>query len=67
MIKIGAHSEWTKSSYSQQNACVEVRSTEPTVLAVSDSKETKAADRTHLRVSPSAFSAFVGFAATASV
>lgn len=67
MIKLGSHETWTKSSYSVQNACVEVRSTEPTALSVSDSKETKAVDRTHFSVSPSAFSAFVGFAATATV
>jgi hypothetical protein len=68
MIKLGAQDSWTKSSYSTGNgACIEVRSTEPTLLAVSDSKETKAADRTHFSVSPSAFSAFVGFAATAQV
>ena len=68
MIKLGAQDSWTKSSYSTGNgACIEIRSTDPATLAVSDSKETTAADRTNFRVSPAAFSAFVGFAATAQV
>lgn len=68
MIKLGAQDSWTKSSYSTGNgACIEVRSTDPSALAVSDSKETTAVERTNFRVSPGAFSAFVGFAVTAQV
>lgn len=59
MIKLGAHDEWTKSSYSQGNgACVEVRSTQPTAVRVSDSKFTGTA-RPEFAVSPEAFEAMV--------
>lgn len=62
MIKLGAHTEWTKSSYSQQNACVEVRSTRPASLDVTDSKFSSGAPV--LSLSPEAFTALVGFAAS---
>jgi len=63
MIRLGSQDAWTKSSYSTGNgACIEIRSTDPSALAVSDSKETTAVERTNFRVSPGAFSAFVDFA-----
>lgn len=60
MIKLGAHMDWTKSSYSVQNACVEVKSTEATSVQISDSKF-KDTVRPSFSASPAAFSAMVGF------
>ena len=62
MIKLGAHGEWTKSSYSQQNACVEVKSTDVAAVDISDSK-TKGSGRPQFSVSPAAFTSLVAFAA----
>lgn len=60
MIKLGAHGQWTKSSYSQGNgACVEVRSTVSTAVSVTDSKVADSAARPSFSVSPAAFSALV--------
>jgi hypothetical protein len=60
VIKLGAHKYWTKSTYSGGNgACVEVRSTQPTALNVTDSKIADTSERPVLTVSPSAFTAFV--------
>jgi hypothetical protein len=60
MIKLGAHTDWTKSSYSGGNgACVEVRSTEAASVGVTDSKIEDTSSRPSLSVSPSAFAAFV--------
>jgi uncharacterized protein DUF397 len=59
MIKLGAHDEWTKSSYSTGNgACVEVKSTEPSAVRVSDSKFTTGT-RPEFKAGPAAFAAFV--------
>lgn len=60
MIKLGGHTDWTKSTHSQQNACVEVKSTEPTAVRISDSKF-KDTKRPEFSASPAAFSALVGF------
>jgi Domain of unknown function (DUF397) len=59
MIKLGQHTEWTKSSYSTGNgACVEVKSVRPEAVAVSDSKF--AGDlRPVFAVSPAAFTALI--------
>lgn len=63
MIKLGAHTEWTKSSYSTGNgACVEVKSTDAAVVDISDSKF-KDTVRPAFAVSPAAFTALVGLAA----
>jgi hypothetical protein len=60
MIKLGTHTKWTKSTYScGQNNCVEVRSTEATVVSVTDSKIPDTPERSVLTVSPAAFTAFV--------
>lgn len=60
MIQLGAHDEWTKSSYSQGNgACVEVRSTVQTAVSVTDSKVDDSPARPSFSVSPAAFSALV--------
>lgn len=60
MIKLGAQGAWTKSSYSQGNgACVEVRSTVPTAVSVTDSKVADSPARPSFSVSPEAFSALV--------
>lgn len=60
MIKLGAHGDWTKSSYSQGNgACVEVRSAEPTTVSVTDSKVDDSPARPAFSVSPAAFSALI--------
>lgn len=59
MIQLGAHTSWTKSSYSTgTGACVEVRSTEATAVSVTDSKFTGTA-RPEFAVSPEAFEALV--------
>ncbi len=58
MIKLGDQQDWTKSSYSVTNACVEVRSTEPSTLSVSDSKF-HGDRRPQITVSPAAFTALV--------
>jgi hypothetical protein len=56
MIKLGAHTDWTKSSYSGGNgACVEIKSTRPAVVDVKDSKQS---DGPVITVSPAAFAAF---------
>lgn len=60
MIKLGAHEDWTKSSYSGPNgACVEIKSTAPDAVRVSDSKIVT--DRPEISASPVAFAAFVAF------
>lgn len=60
MIRLGAHTHWTKSSYSGGNgACVEVRSTAQTAVSVTDSKVADSPARPVLNVSPGAFSALV--------
>lgn len=65
MIKLGDHVNWTKSSYSTGNgACVEVRSTRPTAVALTDSKIKDTPARPSFSVSPQAFAALVGFART---
>lgn len=57
MIKLGSHRQWTKSTYSTGNgACVEVRSDEPSVLNVKDSKVDGGPV---LNVAPGAWAAFV--------
>lgn len=61
MIKLGAHTEWTKSTHSQQNACVEVKSTDVSAVRISDSKFTGSA-RPEFAASPEAFAAFTAFA-----
>lgn len=59
MIKPGAQAEFVKSSHSGGNgACVEVRSAEPTVIDIQDSKHT-AGTSPVLSVSPAAFTALV--------
>lgn len=59
MIKLGAHADWTKSTYSGGNgACVEVKSTQAAVINVQDSKH-KAGLSPVLSVSPGAFTALV--------
>jgi hypothetical protein len=63
MIALGAHKDWTKSSYSQGNgACVEVKSTVPTAVDISDSKFS--GTRPAFSVSPAAFTALVTYART---
>lgn len=60
MIALGGTPDWTKSSYTVTNACVEVRSQEPTSLDITDSKfrwGRKGAPV--LKVSPAAFTALV--------
>lgn len=60
MIKLGAHREWTKSSYSTGNgACVEVCSPEATAVNVTDSKIEDTAARPTLSFPPDAFAALV--------
>lgn len=57
MIKLGAHKDWTKSSRCGNGAtCVEVRSTQPTAVEVTDSKID---NRPSFTVGSAAFSAFV--------
>lgn len=64
MIKLGCQPDWTKSSYTVQNACVEVRSTRPTSLDITDSKfRWDRGDAPVFSVSPSAFAGLVAFAA----
>jgi hypothetical protein len=64
MIKLGAHSEFTKSSYSGGNgACVEVRSLKPASVDVQDSKHVTGTSPV-LTVGPAAFTALVEFART---
>lgn len=60
MIKLGAHEGWTKSSYSVQNACVEVKSTEAVAVRISDSKF-KDTVRPEFAASPAAFEALIGY------
>ena len=60
MIKLGEHDSWTKSSYSTGNgACIEVRSTVPTAVSLTDSKVEDTPARPKFSVSPAAFAAFV--------
>lgn len=60
MIKLGSHTAWTKSSYSNNTtACVEVRSTRSAAVSVTDSKLADDGARPVLSVAPGAFSAFV--------
>lgn len=60
MIKLGGN-DWSKSTYCANATCVEVRSTEPAALEVTDSKFAKGA--LSVRLSPAAFTALVDFAA----
>lgn len=63
-IKLGALPGWTKSSYTVTNACVEVRSTEPTTLDVTDSKyRWNREGAPVVTLSPAAFTSLVSFAA----
>lgn len=63
MISLGGTPDWTKSSYTVQNACVEVRSTEPTALDITDSKFRWGREGAPvMSVSPDAFASFVSFA-----
>lgn len=60
MIKLGSHTDWTKSTYSSPNsACVEVRSTAPLSVSLTDSKLTDGPARPVVDVSPAAFGALV--------
>lgn len=60
MIKLGAQTGWTKSSYSNNTtACVEVRSTRSTAVSVTDSKLADDGARPVVNASPAAFSALV--------
>jgi len=60
MIQLGAHTSWTKSSYSTgTGACVEVRSTEATAVGVTDSKVDDSPARPVMSVSPAAFTALI--------
>lgn len=60
MIKLGEHDKWTKSSYSTGNgACVEVRSTVPAAVSLTDSKVADTPARPSFSVSPAAFSALI--------
>jgi hypothetical protein len=63
MIKLGEHTDWTKSSYSTGNgACIEVKSDQSTAVSVTDSKIEDTASRPVFSVSPAAFEAFTAFA-----
>ena len=63
MIRLGGTPNWTKSSYTVQNACVEVRSEQPTSLDITDSKFRWGREGAPvLNLSPAAFSSFVSFA-----
>ena len=60
MIKLGAQTGWTKSSYSgTAAACVEVRSTRSMAVSVTDSKLADDGARPGVNASPAAFSALV--------
>lgn len=60
MIKLGSQPNWTKSSYTVTNACVEIRSTEPASIEITDSKfRWDRPGAPLVAVSPSAFSALV--------
>lgn len=60
MIKLGAQPEWTKSTYTIQNACVEIRSTQPATVEITDSKfRWDRPGAPLMTVSPSAFAAMV--------
>lgn len=64
MIQLGGTENWTKSSYTVTNACVEVRSTQPASLDLTDSKfRWDRPGAPVMSVSPAAFTALVGFAA----
>jgi hypothetical protein len=66
MIKPGGTPDWTKSTYTVQNACVEVRSTHPATMQITDSKFRWGRDGAPvMAVSPAAFTALVGMAARA--
>jgi hypothetical protein len=65
MIKLGQHSEFTKSSYSTGNgACVEVRSTVAASVDVQDSKH-RTGTSPIVSLSPAAFTSLVEFARNA--
>lgn len=60
MIALGGTPNWTKSSYTVQNACVEVRSEQPTALDITDSKFRWGREGAPvLNLSPAAFSALI--------
>lgn len=60
MIKLGGTPDWTKSSYTVQNACVEVRSEAAASLDITDSKFRWGREGAPvLSVSPAAFTALV--------
>ena len=60
MIKLGGTPDWTKSSYTVQNACVEVRSEAVASLDITDSKFRWGREGAPvLSVSPAAFTALV--------
>lgn len=62
MIKLGAHPDWSKSSYSGPNgACVEVKSTDVSAVSIQDSKHTGGTSPV-VSLSPAAFTALVSFA-----
>jgi hypothetical protein len=64
MIKLGAQPGWTKSSYTVQNACVEVRSTDPASLDMTDSKFRWGREGAPvMSLSPDAFASLVALAA----
>lgn len=66
MIKLGAQPNWTKSSYTVQNACVEVRSETTATLDVTDSKFRWGREGAPvMQLSPAAFSSLVEFARNA--
>ena len=60
MIALGGTPNWTKSSYTVQNACVEVRSEQSTSLDITDSKFRWGREGAPvLNLSPAAFGALI--------
>lgn len=61
-IKLGKLPDWTKSSHTVQNACVEVRSEEATSLEITDSKfRWDRGEAPVMKISPKAFADMIGF------
>ena len=66
MIKLGDTPNWTKSSYTVQNACVEIRSEQPASLDITDSKFRWGREGAPvMSLSPAAFTSLVEFARNA--
>ena len=66
MIALGGTPDWTKSSYTVQNACVEVRSAVPSALDITDSKYRWGREGAPVvSLSPAAFTSLVAVAKAA--